>query len=318
MLMELLSTIAGREELTTIGKDLVMQFGDKNDGVIEIPARTKDGGVIEVGYYYGSEKKKYIAGISSQVGCPARCSFCELGSERFGRNLLAREMYEQVILIVREAKRCGVDIDAIEHKVNIAKTGEPMFNKHLLEALEMIATLSMSFKVSTVMPNAPHVMERMKEIARFAAQYKKSVQIQISIISTCEKYRRKTAGIDVLSFAQIRVMADAWKDIHPAGRKMNASLILAADTPCDPAQIVDVLPPELIRFRFRPCIETGNAKDHRLHTIAVETLAEAKQRFGDLGYEVGDWATPTPTELRFGLVSNVTRRRYLDIVDGKM
>ena len=37
--------------------------------------------------------------ISTQAGCPLRCQFCELGEEKFGRNLTADEITEQFALL---------------------------------------------------------------------------------------------------------------------------------------------------------------------------------------------------------------------------
>ena len=153
-----LTALVGHEYSSTLKKDLVMQFGDATDGVIEIPALTHDGGLIEVGYYYGDAKPKNIVSISAQVGCPSKCAFCELGAEAFGRDLTAFEMYDQVAMMLRVASQHGIDVDAIDHKVNIAKTGEPLFNRNLLEALELISQLFMSFKVSTVFPQSAKTM----------------------------------------------------------------------------------------------------------------------------------------------------------------
>ena len=316
--MQSLSELIGEEYLSSIRKDCVMQFGDAHDGVIEIPALTQDNGVLEVGYYYGDAKQKSIVGISSQIGCPAQCSFCELGAEKFGRSLTAFEMYDQVTLMLHVASQYGIDINGIEHKVNVAKSGEPLFNRNLVEALELISQLFLSIKVSTVFPQSGKTLENFKRIADFASQYAKSVQIQVSIISTSEEYRRKIAGIAVASFSEIRRAAEYWREKNPQGRKINASLILSEGTPCDVHQVADVLPPDLIRFRFRPSVETKNAKNHGLKIITDDTLKQVKESFANKGYDVGDWATPTDTEFRFGLVSNVTRRRYLDMIAGRI
>ncbi len=316
--MATLTELVGTDCPSALTKDLVMQFGDHHDGVIEIPALTQDGGLIEVGYYYGDAKPKNIVSISAQVGCPSQCAFCELGTEAFGRDLTAFEMYDQVAMMLQVASQHGIDVDAIEHKVNFAKTGEPLFNRNLVEALELISQLFLSFKVSTVFPRSAKTMKNFRNIADFASQYAKSVQIQISLISTSEECRRKLAGIPVALLSEIREAAEYWRERNPNGRKINASLILSEDTPCDVNDVVDILPPDLVRFRFRPCIETKNAKEHGLATMTDATIRQVKEAFADSGYkEVGDWATPTPTEQRFGLVSNVTRRRYAEMIAGR-
>ncbi len=311
----MLSELIKNHEPSTITADWVQQFGDEHDGVIEFPGLTYDGGVIEVGYFYGDAKPKNIIDISSQVGCPSRCSFCELGAEKFSRNLSPDEMYDQVVLMLKEAQR-WVDIDAIKHKVVFAKTGEPLLNRYIVDGIEKIAELGVSFKVSTIFPHG--MTRRFYEIAHFASGYSEPVQMQVSLISTSEAYRREAAGIKLASFPEIREAAEYWRDRKPEGhadwRKVNLSLILTDDVPVDVNDVCDTFPPELFRFRFRNYVETEHGTDQGLVTITRERFESIKSQFEDKGYEVGDWATPTPTEQRFGLASNVTRRRYLRMI----
>ena len=297
-----------------VTKDLVMEFGDKHDGAIEF-AGLVNNGVIEVGYFYGDIKPKNIIVISSQVGCPAKCSFCELGSEKFTRSLSPQEMFEQVVLMLQTADRYGINVNDIGHKVSFAKSGDPLFNKHIVEGLERIAELQFSFKVSTVFPQ--NKIEQFTQITQFAAQYGSSIQIQVSLISTSEEYRAKTVGIPVASFREIRAAAEYWQENNPRGRKINLSLILTDDVPCDVNEVSEIFPPDLFRFRFRNYVPTENGANHGLVTITSTRFTDVKESFRQKGYEVGDWATPTPIEQRFGLASNVTRSRYLKMISGK-
>src|SRR3989338_2375321 len=138
--------------LSRLRTDFIAQFGDRHDGTIQIPVLTEDNGVIEASYFYGDSKPKNIAVISSQIGCPAECSFCELGREKFTRNLTADEIYEQVVLLLQTAAAYGFDVDSIDHKVTVANTGEPLYNSDLVKGLEKIGALDASFKVSTIFP----------------------------------------------------------------------------------------------------------------------------------------------------------------------
>ncbi len=110
-----------KDHQSKIKKDLVMQFGDSHDGAIEFAGLLEEDKVIEVGYFYGDIKPKNIIVISSQVGCPAKCNFCELGNEKFGRNLTSQEIYDQVTLMLQQASQYGIDIDKIGHKVSLQK-----------------------------------------------------------------------------------------------------------------------------------------------------------------------------------------------------
>jgi len=310
-LSERISSLTG----VNIRKDLVMEFGDRHDGAIEFAGLLPDG-IIEVGYFYGDIKPKNILVLSSQIGCPSKCSFCALGNAPFTRNLTANEIYEQAVVMLQQAARYGIDIDTNKHKVNIAKSGEPLFNNHLVAGLEKIATLDFSFKVSTVFPFGK--IEHFKDITHFAADYHEPVQIQVSLISTSEEYRRKAAGIRVASFQEIREAADYWFENHPKGRKINLSLILTGDVPCKAKEVAPLFPPDLFRFRFRNYVPTGHGKDHDLTTMGQWRYDMLKDSFADEGYEVGDWAAPTPIEQRFQLAGNVTRGRYLRMIKGEI
>src|SRR4051794_2735060 len=57
--------------------------------------------------------------ISSQSGCPLTCTFCATGSMKFGRNLTASEILDQVLHFRR--------IEAVDHLVFMGM-GEPMMN----------------------------------------------------------------------------------------------------------------------------------------------------------------------------------------------
>jgi adenine C2-methylase RlmN of 23S rRNA A2503 and tRNA A37 len=311
----MLSDIVRNHEVTTITKDLVMQFGNPKDGAIEFAGVTKDG-IIETGYFYGDDKPKNIVVISSQIGCPGRCSFCELGDEKFIRSLTPNELYDQVILMLQQADQYSIDIDSIKHKVSLAKSGEPLFNKKIVEGLEKIAKLSVSFKVSTVFPRG--VIKNFQRVADFASSYTKPIQLQISLISTSEEYREKASGIRPASFREIQKAADYWKSKNPEGRKINMSLILTADVPCDANDIYNLFPPDLFRFRFRNYVPTEKGANNSLDTITKSGFEQIKANFKEKGYDVGEWATPTPIEQRFCLASNVTRRRYLKMVKGEI
>jgi len=237
------------------------------------------------------------------------CSFCELGSERFVRNLTAQEIADQVTVMLDVAQKHGIDTAYVPHKVTVAKTGEPLLNPSVAEGLEKIATRGHSFKVSTVYPH--HCHERLKEIADFASNYQHPVQLQVSLISTSESYRRTIAGKAVAGFQEICEGANYWREKNPTGRKINLSLILTEDVPCDVRSVRHIFPPELFRFRFRNYVPTTNGSSAGLHTMPQQKYLQIVDEFRAAGYDVNEAATPTPTELKFGLAANVTRQRYL-------
>ena len=296
-----------------IEKDALFVFGNSSDGVIGIPALTEDGHVVEASCFYGDAKPKHIVVISSQVGCPMRCSFCELGGVRRRRNLTAAEMAGQVSLVMTEASRQGLNFSAAPYKVTVANSGEPLLNPNLIGALERIAGPRVSFKISTVFPSSSKALRNLEKLACFARVYSQPVQLQISLISTVDSVRRKVVGANVGTMRQIRDAGDKWRRLNPGGRKINLSLIVTDAMPCDPQDTLKLLPPELFRFRFREYVPTFQGQSHGHGEVTPERLRRLKDDFAANGYEVSDWASPTATERRFGLASNAIRRMYLEV-----
>jgi len=301
-------------KVDSIEKDLVLEFGDLSDGAIEFVANAANGR-FETGYFYGDTKPKNIIVASSQIGCPSRCNFCELGDKPYVRNLNENEMTDQIALMLQIAARHGHDIDSANHKINWAKSGDALFNDQFVSALEDLAHFGFTHKLSRVFPAGSSVNERFRKIADFASEYGEPFQVQVSLISTSEEYRSKAAGVKVSPFDEIRKAADYWVNKNPNGRKINLSLIIDDGNPIDVKKVAEKFPKDLFRFRFRNYVPTDNGKRHGLVESTQEKFEEVYGAFQDRGYEVGTWATPTPTEMKFGLASNVTLHKYLKFIE---
>lgn len=243
-----------------------------------------------------------------------RCAFCELGGEQFGRNLTPQELRDQVTLVLEEAARYGFDINATPHKMNVAGSGEPLLNRSLVDGFRLIGDLPQTIKISTVFPDDVRAWVNFQRVVDFAAELTTQViQIQISLISTSEEERQRMSGGRVASFAKLRDAAALWRTKNPQGRKVNLSLIITGDDCCAANEVRDLFPPELFRFRFREYVPTRHGTENHLSSATAERLAAINADFAAAGYEVGDWASPTPIERKFGLASNAIRQRYLEM-----
>lgn len=298
----------------SIRNDMTLTFGDRRDGVIGVPGITMDGQIVEISYFYGDAKPKHIINISSQAGCPMSCAFCELGPEKFARNLTKEEIRDQALLMLERARPHGFSLDAMPHKVTVANTGEPLLNPALVDGLELLADLPVSFKVSTILPVGRIARETLGRLAEFASRLPRPVQLQISLISTSERERQAVSGARPADFKLVREAGELWRRKNPAGRQVNLSLILTDSMSADVGQVFADLPPELFRFRFREYVPTAHGERGGLSVISAPRLSDIKDRFRERGYEVGDWASPTPTERRFGLAGNVIRRIYMESI----
>ncbi|HEY2581389.1 MAG TPA: 23S rRNA (adenine(2503)-C(2))-methyltransferase RlmN [Mucilaginibacter sp.] len=94
---------------------------------------------------------RITACVSSQVGCSLTCKFCATGYMERKRNLNADEIYDQVVLIARQAQE---NYDLPLTNIVYMGMGEPLLNyKNVLESVEKITSedgLNMAAKRITV------------------------------------------------------------------------------------------------------------------------------------------------------------------------
>ncbi|OVA16513.1 Ribosomal RNA large subunit methyltransferase RlmN/Cfr [Macleaya cordata] len=114
-----------------VGRSPIHRVVTAADGTIKILIKLNDNRLIEtVGIPVEDDKGscRLTACVSSQVGCPLRCSFCATGKGGYLRNLQRHEIVEQVLAIE----------ELFKHRVSnvvFMGMGEPMLNlKAVLEA----------------------------------------------------------------------------------------------------------------------------------------------------------------------------------------
>ena len=119
------------------------------DGTIKSAFKLYDGHLIE-GVMIPSDDRA-TACVSSQVGCSLTCKFCATGYLKRERNLNADEIYDQVVLINRQAEKA---IGKGLTNIVFMGMGEPLLNyNNVLSAIEKITSeegLNMSPKRITV------------------------------------------------------------------------------------------------------------------------------------------------------------------------
>jgi 23S rRNA (adenine2503-C2)-methyltransferase len=114
------------------------------DGTVKALFHTHDGRAVEAVLMRYRDGRRSVC-VSSQSGCPLTCTFCATGSMRFGRNLTASEILDQVLHFRRT--------EPLDHLVYMGM-GEPMMNlDHVLEAARRLPDLGITHRrtgISTV------------------------------------------------------------------------------------------------------------------------------------------------------------------------
>jgi len=115
-----------------------------SDGTIKTLFHTGDGRPIEAVLMRYRDGRRSVC-VSSQSGCPLTCTFCATGAMKFGRNLSASEILDQVLHFRR--------IEAVDHLVFMGM-GEPLMNlDNVLEAASRLPDIGIGHRrtgISTV------------------------------------------------------------------------------------------------------------------------------------------------------------------------
>jgi 23S rRNA (adenine2503-C2)-methyltransferase len=115
-----------------------------SDGTVKALFHTHDGRAVEAVLMRYRDGRRSVC-VSSQSGCPLTCTFCATGKMKFGRNLTASEILDQVLHFRR--------IEPLDHLVFMGM-GEPLMNlDHVLAAARRLPDLGITHRrtgISTV------------------------------------------------------------------------------------------------------------------------------------------------------------------------
>ncbi|MBW2987138.1 radical SAM protein [Candidatus Woesearchaeota archaeon] len=255
------------------------------DSMIKLPMETKDGKIFEATFCYGYKRKQFLAALSVQIGCPSRCKFCQLGEKGLIRNLTDDELMDQLNLVLKTAYKRNYPIFTTPLKLTYVMGGEPLANNYIVKTLRRVKEdIPLKLKISTIFPQSVLANGTFKEIVEIAKDYPNIFQFQISLNSTDEKYRQSLCTIPLANFKEIRQAAECWFKNVPNPRKINLTFTISEETPLDPDDIIDILPPSMFAVRLRPWVPTKRGERYGLKKIMDSKFKQAKKKFEDAGY----------------------------------
>ncbi len=112
-----------------------------SDGTVKALFHTRDGRPVEAVLMRYRDGRRSVC-VSSQSGCPLTCTFCATGAMKFGRNLTASEILDQVLHFRR--------IEPVDHLVFMGM-GEPMMNlPQVLEAARRLPDVGITHRRTTI------------------------------------------------------------------------------------------------------------------------------------------------------------------------
>lgn len=142
--------------------NLLKQQISKIDKTEKFLFKLEDGNTIETVLLRHKDKRNTLC-ISSQVGCPVKCTFCATGQDGFVRNLDVNEIINQVYTVERRLVKQGSNINNIV----FMGMGEPLLNlSNVLKALDIlsnenginISKRKITISTSGIVPNIEKIL----------------------------------------------------------------------------------------------------------------------------------------------------------------
>lgn len=230
-----------------VGRSPVHRAVTAADGTVKLLIKLEDNRLVEtVGIPVEDSKGsiRLTACVSSQVGCPLRCSFCATGKGGFSRNLQRHEIIEQVLAVE----------DIFKHRVSnvvFMGMGEPMLNlQSVLEAHrclnkdvqigQRMITISTVGVPNTIKKLASHKLQSTLAISLHAPNQKLREKIVPSaksypletIMKDCRDYFLETSRRVSFEYTLLAGVNDAVENavelaelLHEWGRNYHVNLI---------------------------------------------------------------------------------------------
>lgn len=208
-----------REAGWRVGRSPVHRAVPAADGTIKMLLKLEDNRLIEtVGIPVEDDKgtNRLTACVSSQVGCPLRCSFCATGKGGFARNLQRHEIVEQVLVIE----------ELFKHRVTnvvFMGMGEPMLN--LKSVLEAHRCLNKDVKIGQRMMTISTV--GVPNTIKMLASHKLQSTLAISLHAPNQKLR-ETIVPSAKAYPLDAIMEDCKDYFLETGRRVSFEYTLLA------------------------------------------------------------------------------------------
>ena len=179
---------AGLREQYALGKCRIAHRDQAPDGTVKCLVELHDGEQVESVYLPYDERVSVC--VSSQVGCPAGCTFCATAQGGLARNMTAGEIVDQVLTLQAENP-----VRRISHCVFMGM-GEPLFNyDEVIRGVRLLAgEVGMSprhITISTVgvVPGILQLAEEKMPITLALSMHSPDDALRETLIPTAKKWK---------------------------------------------------------------------------------------------------------------------------------
>jgi 23S rRNA (adenine2503-C2)-methyltransferase len=221
--------------------------------------------------------EKWVITLSTQYGCPQKCTFCDVPKIPFKGNAsfedLKKQLYKAIDLFP--------DVHYTDRlNIHYARMGEPILNPAVFEFTEWLNSNKMQFQretglsVEVIHPvlttSLPRRFKGLEDRLHHWMWIKNNdmrgqAGLQISINSTDEGQRQKMFGGEAITLQDFSAMADDFKD--PLGRKYCLNFAYASDFEVDASKLIRLFSPEKFMCKITPIHNNTACRANNIETL---------------------------------------------------
>ena len=251
--------VSGYDEMTNLPRSLRLELAEavpfsslsvedesrSRDGTVKALFRTSDGHPVEAVLMRYRDGRRSLC-VSSQSGCPLTCSFCATGAMRFGRNLAASEILDQVLHFRR--------VEAVNHLVFMGM-GEPFLNyDEVLSAARRLPEAGITHRRTTI-----STVGWMPGLRRFVDEVEEPIRLALSLHAADPWLRSSMMPVND-RYPLPSVLEECKRYFELRHRKVFVEYVMLADVNDSPErarELAELLDPKVFKINLIPYNPTG-------------------------------------------------------------
>ena len=215
------------------------------DGTVKALFRTADGHPVEAVLMRYRDGRRSVC-VSAQSGCPLTCTFCATGQMRFGRNLTASEILDQVLHFRR--------LEPVNHLVFMGM-GEPFLNyDEVLAAARRLPEIGITHRRTTI-----STVGWMPGLTRYVDEVEEPIRLALSIHAADPRLRSELMPVND-RYPLPSVLAECRRYFELRRRKVFVEYVLLAgvnDSRERAGELAALLDPKVFKVNLIPYNPTG-------------------------------------------------------------
>jgi 23S rRNA (adenine2503-C2)-methyltransferase len=257
--------VAGYDEMTNLPRPLrealaeevpFTSLSEENeahsaDGTVKALFRTADGHPVEAVLMRYRDGRRSVC-VSSQSGCPLTCTFCATGAMRFGRNLTASEILDQVLHFRR--------LEPVNHLVFMGM-GEPMLNLDaVLAAARRLPDVGITHRRTTI-----STVGWLPGLTRFVDEVEEPIRLALSLHAAGSTLRSQLMPVND-RYPLPDVLAECRRYFELRRRRVFVEYVMLGgvnDSPEHARELGELLDPEIFKVNLIPYNPSGTDNNGR-------------------------------------------------------